>query len=257
MPNVPGEFVRQLSAALEGADMLMRHTINDSSEWVSQFRSTLDSFVDDKETATIHNKPPVIADVWLRDALDNMEGSKDFIAAIRAAANMANWYQIYNASSVESGAMGGSMQDLAEGMFAAQIVGPRGLIRSKRLLTGLFLLRQGLHYPLHQHQATEIYFCASGQLSIQHGIDNRPQQLSAGQFSLTPSNRLHALTMGETPVLLLYIWLGEFGGKNWWWYKDANKIWQREAWERQPDAIWTKTVTEAVPLSELNTATSF
>jgi len=139
-------------------------------------------------------------------------------------------------------------------MFAAQMIGPRGLIKSNQLLTGLFLLRQGLHYPLDQHQATEIYFGASGIVHIQHGIDGEICQLSPGQFSLTPSNRLHALTMGDMPVLLLYSWLGELGGRNWWWHKDANCDWYREAWERQPDAVWAKTATEVVSPSEVGAA---
>ncbi|MBO68724.1 MAG: hypothetical protein CL398_10480 [Acidiferrobacteraceae bacterium] len=249
--SVPGEFVRQLSAALEEADMLMRQQISNGAEWVSRFRATLDSFVDSPVTATLHNKPTATANAWLRDALASLDGSTEFVSAVQAAANAANWYQIYNVDAAESGAMRSNMHALAEGMFAAQVIGPRGLIPSKKLLTGLFLLRAGLHYPLHQHEATEIYFCASGKLRIQHGIDTPPQQLIPGQFSLTPSNRLHSLTMGDAPVLLLYIWLGEFGGKNWWWHKDDNGVWQREAWERQPDAVWAKTITEVVPYSEL------
>jgi hypothetical protein len=131
-------------------------------------------------------------------------------------------------------------------MYAAQMIGPRGLIKSTELLAGLFLLRPRLHYPLHQHQATEIYFGASGTVQIQQGLGQMEGPLGPGQVSLTPSNRLHALTMGDSPVLLLYTWMGELGGRNWWWHQSGEGVWQRDAWERQPNAAWAKTVTEVL-----------
>ena len=60
--------------------------------------------------------------------------------------------------------------------------------------------------------------------------------------------------MGDMPVLLLYSWLGELSGRNWWWHKDANCGWYREAWERQPDLAWAKTATEVVSPSEVGAA---
>ena len=178
--------------------------------------------------------------------MNDSEGSEDFVAAVRGAANAGNWYQIYNAHDGESGIVQGPMQDLAAGMFAAQMIGPRGLIRSTELLAGLFLLRPRLHYPLHQHHATEIYFGASGTMHVQQGLGRVERALGPGQVSLTPSNRLHALTIGSSPVLLLYTWMGDLGGRNWWWHQSDEGVWQRDAWERRPNAAWAKTVTEVL-----------
>ena len=254
MASVAGEFARQLSIVLETADTPKNRLTDDIGIWIARFRNVLDDSSKTPDDITTPSKLPVAANAWLRDALDKTEGSGDFVAAVRDAANAGNWYQIYNAHGIESGIVQSPMQDLAAGMFAAQMIGPRGLIKSDQLLAGLFLLRQRLHYPLHQHQATEIYFGASGTVHIQHGIEGEIRQLLTGQFSLTPSNRLHALTAGDMPVLLLYSWLGELGGRNWWWHRDANGNWYRDAWERQPDAVWEKTATEVVSPSEVGAA---
>ena len=254
MASVAGEFARQLSIVLETADTPTNRLTDDIGIWIARFRNVLDDSSKTPDDITTPSKLPVAANAWLRDALDKTEGSGDFVAAVRDAANAGNWYQIYNAHGTESGIVQSPMQDLAAGMFAAQMIGPRGLIKSDQLLAGLFLLRQRLHYPLHQHQATEIYFGASGTVHIQHGIEGEIRQLLTGQFSLTPSNRLHALTAGDMPVLLLYSWLGELGGRNWWWHRDANGDWHRDAWERQPDAVWVKTATELVSPLEVGAA---
>ena len=251
MTRIASEFARKLSIVLKKADVPTNQSTDNIPVWIDRFRIALDGIFETSDDVSSPSDLPVTANAWLRDALDKTEGSADFVEVVRDAANAGNWYQIYNADGAESGTADNSMQDLASGMFAAQIIGPRGLVKSDQLLAGLFLLRQRLHYPLHQHPATEIYFGASGTAYIQHGIEGEIRQLSPGQFSLTPSNRLHALTMGDTPVLLLYSWLGEFGGRNWWWRQDATGDWHRDAWERQRDAIWAKTVTEVVPPSKV------
>ena len=168
------------------------------------------------------------------------------------AAKAAGWYQIYNDDAASDNTESSPMRDLASGMYAARLIGPhRGLVQSDQMLAGLFLLRQGLHYPLHQHQSTEIYFAASGTVQIQHDINGKPKTLLPGQVSLTPPNRLHALTMGDRPVLILWVWLGEFGGRNWWWHRQDSGDWRRDAWERSSDASWVKTASEQVPHSEI------
>ena len=48
-------------------------------------------------------------------------------------------------------------------------------------------------------------------------------------------------------MLLLYTWMGALGGRNWWWHLSDEGVWQRDAWERRPNAAWAKTVTEVLP----------
>ncbi|GIT19724.1 MAG: hypothetical protein CM1200mP39_25300 [Dehalococcoidia bacterium] len=46
----------------------------------------------------------------------------------------------------------------------------------------------------------------------------KPNPLTRGGF-INPIESASCLTMGDQPVLLLWTWLGEFGGRNWWWHQ--------------------------------------
>ncbi|MDE0920962.1 MAG: dimethylsulfonioproprionate lyase family protein [Arenicellales bacterium] len=246
MTDIAATFARELSAALKSADAPTNPVTDDVSAWLEQFRTALDGVGDAQDDSDSPVKLPAGPDHWLRMACDELDGLPALVSAIHAAAKGARWYQIYTVDEDPTEASDNPMRDLASGMYAAQMIGPRGLIKSTELLAGLFLLRPRLHYPLHQHQATEIYFGASGTVQIQQGLGQVEGTLGPGQVSLTPSNRLHALTMGDSPVLLLYTWMGELGGRNWWWHPSGEGVWQRDAWERQPNAAWAKTVTEVL-----------
>ena len=252
MTGIAATFAHELSAALKSADTPTNPVTDDVSAWLEQFRTALDGVGDAQDDSDSPVKLPAGPEDWLRLARDELDGLPSLVSAIHAAASAGRWYQIYAADRDPTGLSDNPMRDLASGMYAAQMIGPRGLIKSTELLAGLFLLRPRLHYPLHQHQATEIYFGASGTVQIQQGLGQVEGTLGPGQVSLTPSNRLHALTMGDSPVLLLYTWMGELGGRNWWWHQSGEGVWQRDAWERQPNAAWAKTVTEV--LSQEHTA---
>ncbi|MEM1161174.1 MAG: dimethylsulfonioproprionate lyase family protein, partial [Pseudomonadota bacterium] len=111
---------------------------------------------------------------------------------------------------------------------------------------GLFLLAPGLHYPIHQHEAIEVYYCASGNLELQHGTKGAPFTLEPGMFSVTPSNRLHALTTGAAPCLLIYAWCGNVTAPAWWWEEEADGTWSRVKWVRRDDGRWVIAAREPV-----------
>ena len=246
MTGIAATFAHQLSVALKGADAPTNPVTDDVSAWLERFRAALDGVGDAEDNSDTPVKLPAEPGDWLRIACDELDGLPALVSAIHVAASAGYWYQIYAADGDPTGISDDPMKELASGMYATQMIGPRGLIKSAELLAGLFLLRPRLHYPLHQHQATEIYFGASGTVQIQHGLGQGEGTLGPGQVSLTPSNRLHALTVGDSPVLLLYTWMGELGGRNWWWHQSGEGVWQRDAWERQPNAAWAKTVTEVL-----------
>ena len=252
MTEIAATFAREFAAALASTDAPTNVAEDNVKENLAHFRQALKSVSSQNDQQNQRSRLPADASAWLEDALSRLAGEGALSRAVVGAAETANWYQIYNENTPAESEESNPMEDLAPGMFAARLIGPsRGLIQSNQLLAGLFLLRPGLHYPLHQHEATEIYFSASGTAYIQHGIDGEAKRLSPGQVSLTPSNRLHALTMGEEPVLLLWTWLGEFGGRNWWWHRQKDGSWRRDAWERSEDASWIKTASEPIPHAEI------
>lgn len=181
----------------------------------------------------------------LAPALEAASGAVEILATVRAVAEAeaAKWYQIYAGAGVDPA--------LAEGMLAAQIAGQTGIVASGEIRSGMFLLAPGIHYPLHTHGASEIYYCLSGTLTLLHGRQGPPFDLTPGQLSLTPPHRLHSLTTGPRPVLMLYAWIGEVDSPNWWWAEDAAGNWRRACWERQPDGSWAKTGDEPVTAAHL------
>ena len=252
MTRIAANFAAEFSAALTSADAPTNVAEDNVKESLIHFRQALNSVSNQSDQQNQRSKLPSDAANWLRDALSRLSTEGKFSNAVVAAAESENWYQIYNDDTLPRSEETNPMEDLAPGMFAARLIGPnRGLIQSNELLAGLFLLRPGLHYPLHQHEATEIYFSASGTTYIQHGIHGEAKRLSPGQVSLTPSNRLHALTMGDQPVLLLWTWLGEFSGRNWWWHQQQDGSWRRDAWERSENASWVQTLSEPIPEKEI------
>lgn len=179
----------------------------------------------------------------LNSALAAMPDSGAISDIVAAIAGRLGWYQVYQGEGIDSA--------LAERMFAGQVVGQVGLRHSDDVRTGLFLLAPGLHYPLHTHAASEIYFCISGSVTLQYGMTGEPFDLVPGGISVTQPDHVHALSTGRRPALLIYQWIGEIDAPNWWWERRADGRWWREKWTRQADASWQRQAVEPVPQDQL------
>lgn len=194
------------------------------------------------ETAAVQRGPFETLDhpamEHLEQALDSAGGCDGLLDSALAAARALDWQQVF--------AGGGIEETLAEGMLAAQAAGTYGCFASNTLAAGQFLLAPGIRYPLHTHGAAEIYYCLSGRLRIQHGLEGAPFELAAGDYSITPPNRLHALETGSEPALLIYVWRGDLAGPNWWWEQGEDGAWRRTAWLRQPGEPWKPSRNELV-----------
>ena len=163
---------------------------------------------------------------------------KAFDPRFARAARDLDWSQVY--------AGGGLDPALAEGMLAAQFVGTYGRYSSLKVAAGLFLLAPNVHYPLHTHEAAEVYLCVSGRLQLRHGIQAATFDITPGQLSITPSGRVHELNTHKEPTLLAYIWIGDLMTPTWWWEQTRTGGWQRTSWERIPGQPWKKTGIEAL-----------
>jgi quercetin dioxygenase-like cupin family protein len=178
----------------------------------------------------------------IHPAMDHLEALVDqaWDPRFAAAAKDLDWSQVYSGGGIDP--------TLSEGMLSAQFAGTYGRHPSMSVATGLFLLAPGVHYPLHTHDASEIYLCVSGRLQLCHGIGGAPFDIREGELSLTPSGRAHSLTTYSEPVLLAYVWVGDLMASTWWWEHDETEGWMRSSWKRIPGEPWKKTGTE--PLSE-------
>lgn len=162
---------------------------------------------------------------------------------IRPLARDLDWYQIFDATHVDPA--------LAGGMMAGQFIGGRGILHSKDLYLGLFLLAPHVTYPLHQHAALEIYHVLTGEIYIRHGREKLSMHIRAGEHSVTPPHQVHELRTGTEPCLIAYVWTGDLTGENWWWEPQPDGSWDRVCWQRQPDSRWKISHRESLDEAEI------
>ena len=174
----------------------------------------------------------------LATVLDGLPSDQAFSDAVRAVASTVNWYQIFQGEGMEPA--------LAKGLVAGQVAGKVGLVHATSMYAGLFLLAPGICYPLHQHEATELYHVVSGTLTLQHGRDGTPFNVNTGEWSVTLPNRPHSLTTNHGPCLIAYCWVDKIESINWLWEQSADGDWQRASWERQSDGKWISTRSEPI-----------
>ena len=158
--------------------------------------------------------------------------------AVLSVALLLDWHQVFKSDEIDP--------HLQTNLTMASLAVQRDGLGSQSLFVGLFLLAPHTSYPLHSHTAPEVYYCVSGRLSLRHGIDGKPFPLLPGEYSITPSERLHALRTDDGPVLLIYVWLQEPKSENWWWAQEPNGSWKRNAWQWQSDGRWVRIGYEPV-----------
>lgn len=149
---------------------------------------------------------------------------------LRPLAQTLDWYQIFESSHVDPA--------LAGGLMAGQVIGSRGILHSRDLYMGLFLLAPHVTYPLHQHAALEIYHVLAGEIYIRHGRAKLSMHVRAGGHSITPPHQVHELRTGNDACLIAYVWTGDLTGENWWWEPQPDGSWDRVCWQRQADSSW-------------------
>lgn len=175
----------------------------------------------------------------LNEGLDRLDCAPPLAEAIRTITQGVRFYPILAGAPVDP--------SLERGLIAGQ-VGFSDLAPSR---LGFFLLEPGLDYPLHQHAAEEIYYVASGKISIQHHRAGRPNGLLAGDFSITPPHRLHALRTHDEPCLIVYAWIGDITAPGYWWEQAADRSWHRVRWDRANDGLWTRAASVPVDTAML------
>ncbi len=181
---------------------------------------------------------PATVTKHLQTTLNALGCGPALASAVQAFAQQARWYQIFEGDGIDP--------VLADGLVAGLMAGQGGVVETGTLRTGLFLLAPGIHYPLHQHGALELYFVVSGRLTLQYGTANAPFHVDAGDLSITPSNVVHALTTQDEPCLVIYTWIGDIESPNWWWTRTSTGTWERICWERRPDGSWIQTRKEPI-----------
>ncbi len=168
--------------------------------------------------------------------------------AVSSVLPLLDWHLVFNSEEIDP--------HLQTNLTMASLAVQRDGLDSQSLFAGLFLLAPHTSYPLHSHTAPEVYYCVSGRLTLQHGIDGKPFPLLPAEYSITPSERLHALRTDDGPVLLIYIWLQGAKSENWWWAQEPDGSWKRSAWQWQSDGRWVRIGCEVVDADTMRKGSS-
>ncbi len=88
-----------------------------------------------------------------------------------------------------------------------ELIGLRGPIASEHLACGFLLLGPGVEYPLHRHEAEEVYVPLTENGRWQRGAEGW-QIRPAGSIIYHAPRQPHAMQTGAEPLLALYLWRG-------------------------------------------------
>lgn len=240
MATVGRRFVEALIGRLE----------NDAAagQPVAVFHSALTKCLAEAE---FHDGPPAprqdpteISD--LAEALASTPGDDPLGVIVQDVARLTRWYPLTNKGGIRPP----WDPAIADGMAATMTIGPYAPVHQNAVRGGLFLIRPGVHYPLHTHVSPEVYIGISGQITIQHGVSGETHRVGAGGYSVTPSECVHSLTTSDEAALLAFLWTGPFNEPIWWWHADgaAQSGWSRTRWERSALGTWEMGESEALSL---------
>lgn len=73
------------------------------------------------------------------------------------------------------------------------------------MVAGLLLVDKHQGYPLHQHQAQELYLVLSGEADWRYGGSNNFKKLVPGDVIYNHPNDIHGVIAGNEAVLALYV----------------------------------------------------
>jgi hypothetical protein len=152
-------------------------------------------------------------------AIERLQGDAALVEAVRDVVPLLRWTSSYEAS--------GPAQEAARDMVWGEVAGRFGLVQTADLRLGCFLLSPGMHYPLHGHEALEIYYSVSGAMSVEHGFAGARHDVEAPGYSITPAGTAHALHVGPEPLLLVYCWTGDLESPVWWWQRTDGGEWRK------------------------------
>ena len=141
---------------------------------------------------------------YLERALNNIPNSlAPMRNLIKLISNNVIWYE----------AKRGVPYIFKGGYAFAEIVGDMGLKFSNRIRLGFFLQKPNLNYPLHAHDAKELYFILSGTADWQ--IEDKKFKAKPGLIIHHEEKEEHAITTSELPLFALWIWTGNINGRYW------------------------------------------
>jgi hypothetical protein len=123
--------------------------------------------------------------------------SRDLVNDIARAAPAMTWHQTYTEADVGA--------EFLQNYGYSEIIGTSGPVPSEHIACGFLILGPRTHYPLHQHEAQEIYIPLSGTAAWKKG-DGDWHERKPGTVIHHATNQPHAMRTGASAFLGLYVW---------------------------------------------------
>ncbi len=95
--------------------------------------------------------------------------------------------------------------DMLNGYGFAEILGQRGPFVSERVRSGLGVWGPSITYPIHWHEAEEIYVVMGGSADFTVG-DAPSVRKRAGEVVYVPSGTPHGFQTTDEPLAVFYLW---------------------------------------------------
>ncbi|MBI1217986.1 MAG: hypothetical protein GC186_05505 [Rhodobacteraceae bacterium] len=122
------------------------------------------------------------------------------VSAVRLSARDANWQHTYTEAEVG--------RDFLDRYGWFELVGPGGHFHSDTARAYIAFWDAGLHYPMHLHEAEELYYILAGG-ALFHAEGEPSRWLAPQDTRLHRSNQPHAMDTQDEPVLALILWRGQ------------------------------------------------
>jgi hypothetical protein len=119
------------------------------------------------------------------------------LGALRRSALELDWRQTYSTADIDA--------EFLRNYGWAELLGPAGPVQSLRLLGGFLILGPHTSYPLHAHEAEEIYVPLHGTADWLQG-DDVWRQRPPGTVVHHRSGEPHAMRTVDRPLLACYLW---------------------------------------------------
>lgn len=126
--------------------------------------------------------------------------TRELTSALARNADSLSWGQTYRAEDISAAFL--------ERYGWCELLGSRGHFVCAELALGLLLLGPETDYPLHRHEAEEVYIALSGTAFWRKGAEGRERALAPGSVIHHPSWTPHAMRTATEPLLALYLWRG-------------------------------------------------
>jgi hypothetical protein len=131
--------------------------------------------------------------------LDTNAETKNVVKMFKASSEHLSWGQTYAAEDFGAGFL--------KKYGWTELIGLCGPIKSKDIACGFLLLGPDIEYPLHSHEAEEVYVPLISQSRWIQGNDpwvSRPSGVPIYHKSWLP----HGMRTESAPLLALYLWRG-------------------------------------------------